>query len=55
MSYWADSAFLAATGIPTVLYGPEGEGAHADIEWVSRSGTSTATTVLTQPAHDFCS
>jgi acetylornithine deacetylase len=55
MSYWADSAFLAATGIPTVLYGPEGEGAHADIEWVSRSGTSTATAVLTQLAQDFCS
>jgi acetylornithine deacetylase len=55
MSYWADSAFLAAAGIPTVLYGPEGEGAHADTEWVSRSGTSTATTVLTQLAQDFCS
>jgi acetylornithine deacetylase/succinyl-diaminopimelate desuccinylase-like protein len=55
MSYWADSAFLSAAGIPTVLYGPEGEGAHADVEWVSRSGTSTATTVLTQLAQDFCS
>lgn len=55
MSYWADSAFLSAAGIPTVLYGPEGEGAHADIEWVSRSGTSTASAVLTQLARDFCS
>jgi acetylornithine deacetylase len=55
MSYWADSAFLATAGIPTVLYGPEGEGAHADTEWVSRSGTSTATTVLTRLAKDFCS
>jgi len=55
MSYWADSAFLAAAGIPTVLYGPEGEGAHADTEWVSRAGTATATAVLTQLAEDFCS
>jgi acetylornithine deacetylase len=55
MSYWADSAFLAAAGIPTVLYGPEGDGAHADIEWISRSGTSTASTVLTRLARDFCS
>jgi acetylornithine deacetylase len=54
MSYWADSAFLAAAGIPTVLYGPEGDGAHADIEWVSRSGTGTASTVLTRLAQDFC-
>ena len=55
MSYWADSAFLSAAGIPTVLYGPEGEGAHADIEWVSRSATSTASTVLTRLAREFCS
>jgi acetylornithine deacetylase len=55
MSYWADSAFLSAAGIPTVLYGPEGDGAHADVEWVSRSGTSTAATVLTRLAQDFCS
>jgi len=38
-----------------VLYGPEGDGAHADIEWVSRSGTTTAATVLTRLAQDFCS
>jgi len=55
MSYWADSAFLSTAGIPTVLYGPEGEGAHADVEWVSRSGTTTTTIVLTQLAQDFCS
>jgi acetylornithine deacetylase len=55
MSYWADSAFLAAKGIPTVLYGPEGEGAHADIEWVSLTGTSTVTAVLTRLAREFCS
>ncbi|NGY59990.1 M20/M25/M40 family metallo-hydrolase [Lentzea sp. NEAU-D13] len=54
MSYWADSAFLSDAGIPTVLYGPEGEGAHADVEWVSLSGTSTVATVLTGLARTFC-
>lgn len=39
MSYWADSAFLAAAGISTVLFGPDGDGAHADVEWVSVAGT----------------
>ena len=34
MAFWADSALLAAAGIPTVLYGPRGEGAHAEVEWV---------------------
>jgi acetylornithine deacetylase len=54
MSYWADSAFLAAAGISTVLYGPEGDGAHADVEWVSRSGTSAVAAVLTKLARNFC-
>lgn len=31
---WMDSALLSAAGIPTVIYGPRGEGAHADHEWV---------------------
>lgn len=53
-SYWADSALIAATGIPTVLYGPEGEGAHADVEWVSISGTRTVAEVLTKLALDRC-
>ena len=38
-SYWADAAFIAAAGIPTVMYGPGGEGAHAATEWVSVSDT----------------
>ena len=33
-SFWADSGLLAAAGIPTVLFGPIGEGAHAEVEWV---------------------
>ncbi len=49
-----ERGLLAAAGIPTVLYGPEGEGAHADTEWVSRTGTSTAAAVLTRLAQDFC-
>ena len=37
MSYWADSALAAAAGIPSVLFGPVGHGAHAVDEWVSLS------------------
>ena len=32
--YWAESAIFAAAGIPTVIFGPGGAGAHADVEWV---------------------
>ena len=53
-SYWADSAFIGAAGIPTVLYGPPGDRAHADIEWVSIEGTRTCADVLLRLAADFC-
>jgi acetylornithine deacetylase len=33
--FWADSALAGAAGIPAVLFGPAGHGAHAIDEWVS--------------------
>ena len=53
-SYWADSAFIAAAGIPTVLFGPSGEGAHAAEEWVSLSDTEAVARVLIGTAERFC-
>jgi acetylornithine deacetylase len=44
--YWTDAAFIAAAGIPTVLYGPGGDGAHADVEWVSLPDTEAVTRTL---------
>jgi acetylornithine deacetylase len=37
MSFWADSALCGLAGIPAVLFGPIGHGAHAIDEWVSLS------------------
>jgi acetylornithine deacetylase len=54
VSYWADSAFISAAGIPTVLFGPSGDGAHADTEWVSLSSTITCARVLTAVAIQYC-
>jgi acetylornithine deacetylase/succinyl-diaminopimelate desuccinylase-like protein len=54
VSYWADSAFLQAAGIPTVLFGPDGDGAHAAVEWVSLPGTIACTQTLTAAAQAFC-
>jgi acetylornithine deacetylase len=31
---WMDAALFDAVGIPTIIYGPSGTGAHAAIEWV---------------------
>jgi acetylornithine deacetylase len=53
LSYWADSAFLAAAGIPTVLFGPRGEGAHAEVEWVELDSVHGCAEALTALARDL--
>ena len=53
-SYWADAAFIAAAGIPTVMYGPSGAGAHALEEWVSLSDTEAVARVLLDVARRVC-
>jgi len=53
-SYWADAAFIAAAGIPTVMLGPGGEGAHAAVEWVSVSDTEQVARALVALAAEFC-
>src|SRR5215218_1094475 len=53
-SYWADAAFIAAAGIPTVMFGPSGEGAHAVEEWVSVRDTEAVTRTLAGVAARLC-
>jgi acetylornithine deacetylase len=53
-SYWADAAFLAAAGIPTVLFGPAGAGAHAAEEWVDVPSLGAVARTLTATARAFC-
>ncbi len=53
-SYWADSALIAAAGIPTVVFGPGGEGAHADVEWVSIADVERCAEVFFSVATEFC-
>jgi len=51
---WMDSALLAAAGIPTVICGPDGAGAHADEEWVDLASAETALRTLDGAAARFC-
>jgi acetylornithine deacetylase len=53
-SYWADAAFIAAAGIPTVMFGPAGEGAHAAEEWVSIASTVAVARTLVATAERIC-
>jgi len=52
--YWADAAFIAAAGIPTVMFGASGTGAHATEEWVSVDDSVTVAQTLIEVAKRFC-
>ena len=53
VSYWTDAAIFAEAGIPSVLYGPSGEGAHAAEEWVDLDSVLSCARVLVETAHLF--
>ncbi|WP_343216556.1 M20/M25/M40 family metallo-hydrolase [Deinococcus aestuarii] len=53
-SFWMDSAFLAAAGIPTAVFGPRGAGAHAAEEWVDLASVERCREVLSATIRDFC-
>ena len=54
MTYWADAALIAELLIPTVLFGPGGEGAHAQVEWVSIADVERCAAVFLSVATEFC-
>lgn len=51
---WMDAALTAAAGIPTVVFGPEGAGAHAVEEWVDLQSVQLCADVLFGVAREFC-
>ena len=52
--FWADSAVFAAAGIPTVLFGPKGEGAHAVVEWVDLASVERCKDIYLAVARELC-
>ena len=52
--FWTDAALIAGAGIPTVLFGPVGAGAHADVEWVDVSSLERVRDVVLQTAAEWC-
>ena len=51
---WMDSALLAAAGIPAVVFGPGGEGAHAVVEWSNLEHVERCAEILAAVAEEFC-
>jgi acetylornithine deacetylase len=54
MPFWADSGLTAAAGIPTVLFGPAGEGLHETEEWVDLATLDRCREVYLSVAAEFC-
>jgi len=52
--FWADSAVFSAAGIPTVIFGPGGEGAHAAVEWVDLTQLDRCVAALNDVIDRFC-
>jgi acetylornithine deacetylase len=52
--FWTDAALVAAAGIPTVLYGPAGEGAHAVVEWVDLASLERLRDDIVRVAAEWC-
>jgi acetylornithine deacetylase len=53
VAYWMDAAIFAQAGIPTVNFGPAGEGAHAAVEWVDVDSLVATARVLVRTAQRF--
>jgi acetylornithine deacetylase len=51
---WFDAALLGTAGIPTVMFGPDGTGAHAAVEWVELSTVVTCAETLADLTLRFC-
>ncbi|HLF75621.1 MAG TPA: ArgE/DapE family deacylase, partial [Anaerolineales bacterium] len=52
--FWTDAAILSAVGIPSVLFGPSGSGAHAVEEWVDLTSVQACAEIYLATAMEFC-
>jgi len=52
--FWTDCAILAGAGIPCVMFGADGGGAHAATEWTDEASVTALADVLTRTAITFC-
>jgi acetylornithine deacetylase len=51
---WTDAALFTEAGIPAVLFGPRGDGAHAAVEWVDLASVERCRDLYVAVAAEFC-
>jgi acetylornithine deacetylase len=53
-TFWADSGLIHAAGIPVLLFGPGGAGAHAVEEWADLDQLGASADILAAVVEEFC-
>ena len=54
LSFWTDGAILKEADIPTVIFGPSGEGLHSAIEYVDFKSVVYTAQILIETIFNFC-
>jgi acetylornithine deacetylase len=54
MSGWTDAALMADAGTQSVLLGPCGDGAHADVEWVELESVERCAAIYADVVRSLC-
>lgn len=52
--FWTDAGLVAEAGIPCLVIGVAGGGAHADVEWTTTDSIAKLTDVLRRSIEEFC-
>jgi acetylornithine deacetylase len=52
--WWTDAALLFDSGVPSILFGPSGDGAHAAVEYVDFKSVIQTSKVLADVVLNFC-
>jgi acetylornithine deacetylase len=52
--FWTDCAILHGAGIPCLMFGADGGGAHAATEWATTASIEALADILTATAASFC-
>ncbi|CAN7652339.1 M20/M25/M40 family metallo-hydrolase [Trinickia sp. LjRoot230] len=51
---WTEAGVLSAAGIPCVVFGPHGDGAHTVDEWVDADSAADVSNAMADAAIEFC-
>jgi len=54
-AFWTDCALMQAAGIPVLMFGADGGGAHAATEWTTIESVQSLIAILKATVAEFCS